>query len=152
MKRHPALVPLSHHHQNALVLAKKLRAANDQTTLEERRSLAKSVLEFWEGHGRDHFREEEEILLPIWAKYEDPWSAPVEGMLRDHIAIRCMVQTVDAFLAEENAPETKLLNGLGERLDSHIRLEEHEVFEMAQAAIPEKDLRMIQELILSFEE
>src|SRR5690625_638029 len=71
LKRHESLQPLSRHHMEALHLALKLRRAGTEKsdlTLEE---LQQELKNFWEPNGQEHFREEEEILLPTYAQYKD---------------------------------------------------------------------------------
>ncbi len=140
MKRHSALVPLSSHHQNALVLAKKLQSIDTRTLDESRHSHAQAVIEFWNLNGQEHFRQEEEVLLPIWAKYEDIWCPQVERMLREHIRIRSLIDTLQVDLENETVPAAENLLDLGKTLEGHIRLEEHEIFERVQQAVPDWDL------------
>jgi DNA-binding NarL/FixJ family response regulator len=60
MKRSEALTPLSHDHHQALVAAQQLRRAEDPE------AATAAFLEFWRGQGSQHFRIEEDILLPAW--------------------------------------------------------------------------------------
>ena len=64
MKRHPALVPLSHDHHRTLVRARELReaAAGDG---EARRAASARFLRHYAGHVVRHFREEEELVFPL---------------------------------------------------------------------------------------
>jgi hypothetical protein len=56
MKRSAAIASLSRDHHEALVVAQKLRRATDATAVEARAAL----LDYWTGHGRLHFRLEED--------------------------------------------------------------------------------------------
>ena len=67
MKRTAALQPLSRDHHQALSVAQKLRRADAGTAP----GVRDAFLEFWRSHGRDHFRSEEEILLPAFAGHGD---------------------------------------------------------------------------------
>ncbi|WP_228550225.1 hypothetical protein [Salinibacillus xinjiangensis] len=59
IQRHDSLYPLSHHHHHALFLALKLKRIGTE----------KSELKyFWEKDGNQHFRDEEEIVLPVFAQ------------------------------------------------------------------------------------
>ena len=60
MKRSAALASLSRDHHQALVVAQQLRRATDATAAEARAAF----LAYWAGHGRLHFRLEEELLFP----------------------------------------------------------------------------------------
>ena len=71
MKRSDELAPLSRDHHQALFVAMKLKRAEADG--------AEAFLGFIAAHGGDHFRIEEEILLPAWIA-SDPgarvrWSA-----------------------------------------------------------------------------
>ena len=58
MKRSDELAPLSRDHHQALFVAMKLKRAEADG--------AEAFLGFIAAHGGDHFRIEEEILLPAW--------------------------------------------------------------------------------------
>lgn len=60
MKRHPALESLSRDHHHALVVAQRLKRPTDSTAADARAAF----LQYWQADGREHFREEEEVLLP----------------------------------------------------------------------------------------
>ena len=72
VKRHVALHPLSQHHHFALMAALFIRralkapAAGRKKTLER---VVRKFLRFWKKAGQQHFREEEEVLLPAWSKH-----------------------------------------------------------------------------------
>jgi hypothetical protein len=59
MKRHPALIPLSHDHHRALVEARRLRAADAP----ESAAAATAFLRFFADETIPHFRQEEELLF-----------------------------------------------------------------------------------------
>ena len=75
MKRAKALRPLSREHLLALHAAKVLREGDD---LE---AVAEVFFDFWENGGQDHFRIEEEVLLPHWARFAEVDRAGVSRML-----------------------------------------------------------------------
>jgi hypothetical protein len=84
MKRSKALASLSRDHHRALVVAQKLRRATDATAREAR----DAFLAYWTGHGRQHFRLEEELLFPAYAGYGDPHDPLVLRALGQHVMIR----------------------------------------------------------------
>ena len=84
MKRSRALASLSRDHHQALVIAQKLRRA-DVAGAEEART---AFLAYWSEHGSEHFRLEEELLLPAYAAHGDPHHPLVLEALGDHVAIR----------------------------------------------------------------
>src|SRR5699024_5792064 len=87
IKRHETLKPLSRHHMEGLHLALKLKRAGTEKsklTLEE---IRKEAGEFWNPNGQNHFREEEEILLPAYAQYADINDATVIDVLLDRKSV-----------------------------------------------------------------
>lgn len=132
MKRSEALASLSRDHHQALAIAQKLRRAAPATATYVR----EAFLAYWTAHGRTHFRLEEEILLPAYARYGDAHDPLVLRVLADHVAIR---QRADALAASATiAPEA--LHELGVRLAAHVRLEERELFPLIERAVPAPEL------------
>ncbi len=68
MKRHAGLRRFSDDHHQGLVNARRLKraAAGEETELAD---AAGDFLEFWRRDTRLHFREEEEVLLPVLARH-----------------------------------------------------------------------------------
>jgi hemerythrin-like domain-containing protein len=133
MKRHPALVPFSRDHHHALVIARRLRRATTQTASET----ARAFLAHWDAEQKQHFRLEEELLLPAYAAHGPPDHPAVIRMLLDHMLIRR-----DADLLA-NAPPLELLHDLGARLAAHVEMEEHELFPLIEKTIPEPELNSL---------
>jgi iron-sulfur cluster repair protein YtfE (RIC family) len=127
VKRHPALQQLSRDHHQALVVAQALKRAGKDTAEDAH----KRFLDYWETEGREHFREEEEILLPALARFTDLDQPIVARVLVDHIRIRA--------LAEQQA-EVGRLHELGSQLEQHIRREERELFALIEREIPDQEL------------
>jgi hemerythrin-like domain-containing protein len=130
MKRHPALAPLSRDHHHALVLARRLRRADEHDAA----AAAEAFLEHWMEEERLHFRLEEEVLLPAYAAHGDLDHPAVIRTLLDHVRIRRDV----ARLTGGAQPE--LLHELGARLADHVKLEEHELFPLVERTVPEPAL------------
>jgi hypothetical protein len=139
MKRHRALQPLSRDHHVALVAAQRLRRANEGDATSAR----EAFLEFWHEHGADHFRVEEEVLLPAAAGWIDPEAECVVRMLVDHVRIRAAAQRLE----HEAGPTLDELHHLGSALERHVRLEEREVFPLIEAAMPELEAERLVELV-----
>ncbi|WP_347861301.1 hemerythrin domain-containing protein [Salimicrobium sp. PL1-032A] len=138
MKRHEALVPLSHHHHHGLVLARKLKKMEEKDKFRE---MLKEIDAYWETDGKYHFREEEEILLPLYSCYASiEEDADVQKMLTDHTVIRGLVLTI----RREKRYDHELFKELGERIYDHIRLEERVIYPKIEKAIPEKELLKVQ--------
>jgi mannose-6-phosphate isomerase-like protein (cupin superfamily) len=114
MKRHPALIPLSHDHHHALVCARRLRQGD-----------ADGFAEFFAHDLSRHFRQEEELFFPLLAEVgADP--PELAQALVEHARIRA--------LARRPTP------ALGELMEAHVRLEERVIFETIQRAVPDERL------------
>jgi hemerythrin-like domain-containing protein len=145
MKRHPELHPLSEHHHHVLVLALEIRRAAESSApdrCQRLRRLAESTLRFWDESGQTHFAEEEQVLLPRYARHfpldQDP---EIMRMLADHAAIRAQIDDVKESLARSSVPEP--LIELGRMLHDHVRLEEDRIFPRIEKALNEIELNSI---------
>jgi hypothetical protein len=141
MKRHRALQPLSRDHHVALVAAQRLRRAEDAA------AARRAFLEFWEEHGAQHFRVEEDVLLPVAAGWIEPEAEPVVRMLVDHVRIRALALRLEG----DREPALETLHELGGMLEGHVRLEEREVFPLIEAAMPEAEAERLAELVMRAE-
>jgi len=135
IKRHDSLQPLSRHHMIGLHVALKLsRAGTDKSriSLEE---ILQDAEDFWVPDGKEHFREEEEILLPAYAQYADIHDPLITEMLLEHVLIRSQMEQL--LLHKLSLPQ---MRELGTLLDAHIRQEERVIFPMIEKALPEEAL------------
>ena len=132
MKRSEALAHLSRDHHQGLVVAQRLRRATPATAGAERAAF----LEFWTTDGHAHFRAEEELLLPAFARHEPPTHEAVVRVLTDHVDLRRRA----ADLAAEPTPACEDLHALGDRLHEHIRHEERVLFPLIEAALSTDEL------------
>lgn len=123
MKRDPRLRGLSSDHHQALVLAQLLRRAS---TPEERALAAATLVERFERELEPHFRLEELRLLPALREVGE--HAMVERTEIDHAYLR-------EGVARVKRGEEVDLRAYGTRLDAHVRFEERELFERAQACL-----------------
>jgi mannose-6-phosphate isomerase-like protein (cupin superfamily) len=124
MKRHPALVALSHDHHHALVEARRLRraAAGDN----EPAAAAAAFRRFFAAVTVPHFREEEETLFPLLVDAEEARPLLVAALL-DHQRLHALTAALD-----DSADVRRSMRELGERLEAHIRLEERELFPLIE--------------------
>jgi hemerythrin-like domain-containing protein len=143
MKRAPELRDLSDHHHQGLLQARRLRRAAtavEGTSLEE---TSEAFLKFWQEGTTAHFREEEEVLLPILARYGgEIASGPVVEMLGQHARIRGLVMELSDEV-RNGVVRPATLKGIGELLETHIRLEEREVFPIIEETLPEEALKEV---------
>jgi hemerythrin-like domain-containing protein len=124
MKRAEALRPLSREHLNALHAAKVLREGKDLEAVTD------VFFDFWESEGQRHFRIEEEVLLPHWARYGEVDQPGVARMLREHLVIRREALRLKAGEASlEEAQE------LGRLLHDHVRFEERRLFQIVEETL-----------------
>ena len=122
MKRVEALRPLSREHLVALTVAKHLRATADPA------AASADFLNFWKEEGRNHFRVEEEVLLPVWALHAEVAREGVIRMLDEHREIR-----KEALRLQEGPASLEQLRLLGVLLHDHVRFEERELFPLVEA-------------------
>jgi len=144
MKRHPSLHPLSQHHHFALIQALEMRRAAEAPT--EKRAAAvmrhaEKFVRFWHKTGRAHFRQEEEVLLPAYARHTRlDRDAEVMRILADHAEIRAAALDFEGRLAAKIPIEAEEMARLGKLLHDHVRLEENEVFPRIEKALGEEQL------------
>ena len=134
MQRHPGLRDLSSDHHHALVQAQRLQrgAAADEAT---RLKSVAEFLQFWHEHAQRHFSEEEQALLPYFARWGELNQEPIHQMLREHALIRR-----DASLLEAGDYNESTCHDFGAQLEAHVRLEERVIFPLIEAALPEAAL------------
>ena len=143
MKRHPGLQALSQHHHFALIQALLMRRATQAPVARRAaalRQVAQTFLHFWKKTGQQHFREEEEVLLPAYARHapldQDPAAMRV---LAEHAQIRAHIQQLETSLEAGSIGEEEVA-ALARTLHDHIRLEENELFPRIEAALGEAEL------------
>lgn len=131
MKRSDELAPLSREHHVALEVALLLKRASAADAAQAQ----EAFLAFFEREGRDHFRAEEELLLPAFAPYAGDGDADVARVLDEHREIirRAQRLTSAAGSAED-------LRELGELLGDHVRHEERTLFPRVEAALAPQEL------------
>ena len=142
MKRHPSLRKFSDDHHGGLVQARRLRraAAGEEGPPAE---VARAFLRFWDEDTSPHFREEEEVLLAVFARHGGDLTAePIQKMVADHARIRSLVMGL-CEEAKSDRVERETLREIGDRLEAHIRLEERRVFPMIERLLPEEALREV---------
>ncbi len=150
MKRHAGLHPLSQHHHFALTQALLMRRAAEAPASRRAAALrqaAEKFLSFWKKAGEQHFREEEELLLPAYARHTPLEQEPVVArMLTEHAKIRGQIQQLQTAL--ESSPEARLpieegVATLARALYDLIRYEENEVFPRIERALGDAELQAL---------
>ena len=134
MKRSEALRPLSHDHHQGLFAALQLKRARPETAASARQAF----IDFFEREGARHFRVEEELLLPAYARHAESDEPAIVRVLTDHVELR---RGQDLQAGAD--PDLGALRELGERLERHIRFEERELFPMIEKALPPDELERL---------
>ena len=135
MRRSEFLQALSREHHQGLYVALQLIRATPDTQEEARRAF----LEFWRTEGRQHFRIEEEILLPAYARHRPVDEPAVVRVLTDHIELRRLATDV----GDEQTASVDRLHELGSKLQRHIRHEERTLFPAIERALPDGERQQL---------
>jgi hemerythrin-like domain-containing protein len=135
MKRSEALRTLSHQHHQGLFAALQLKRADRETAADARQAF----IDFFEREGARHFRIEEELLLPAFARHAGCDEPAIVRLLTEHVELRRRGQDLEA----EADPDEGALRELGERLERHIRFEERVLFPMIEDALPPDELERL---------
>lgn len=126
MKRCPELQDLSREHHTALQLALQLKRAavsGDEARIE---AACLRVRDVFARELLPHFREEEDCLLPQLAGAGA--NAVVARTLIEHRALQRLVRELEI-------PDPEVLLRFAELMAEHVRFEERELFELAEALL-----------------
>ena len=136
IKRSKELVPLSKDHHEGLLFGWKIKEGlKNGTPLTE---IAAFIQWFWQADLEEHFRKEEQVLVPLLPK-DDPL---VQRMLEEHQSLEAlvhlcaMVQDEDIFLQ------------LADGLHQHIRFEERVLFQWVEKVVAPDQLEAASPLLL----
>jgi quercetin dioxygenase-like cupin family protein/hemerythrin-like domain-containing protein len=143
MKRHPALVPLSHDHHHALVQVRRLRRAAARGA-SERREAAAAFLAFFARATRRHFRDEEERLFPLLVDADEPATELLTWALLEHQQLHALANALDCEVAAGDASAAQM-HRLARTLDEHIRFEERVLFPLLEQVATPAALRRLGE-------
>jgi iron-sulfur cluster repair protein YtfE (RIC family) len=133
MLRDKSLVPLSHQHHDALFLCVRIERAHAAADFDPGVWQAEIQHKFEESIC-GHFEAEEKILFPEAARFPELQSL-IRDLLRDHDTLRgyfsrAVAKTLDA----------DTLLSFADKLSTHIRKEERELFERCQQLMPPEQL------------
>jgi hemerythrin-like domain-containing protein/SAM-dependent methyltransferase len=113
-----------------------------------RQKIVDDFVHFWDQEAQRHFCEEEQALLPYFARWGDLQAEPIQQMLREHVLIRR-----DAQLIKENAECTEeFFIAAGKLLEGHVRLEERVVFPLIEASLPEHALDALPATLIAWQQ
>jgi len=142
MKRHPALIPLSSDHHQALLLAQLLKK-----TAPEYKGLPKDPIgkmnyakELYINELDQHFREEEELVFPYLKNKDKEINELVTEILSEHKILKNSILTLN-----DNEQLIDELDKIGFLLEAHIRKEERVLFEKIPKVLSEEELEIIKQ-------
>jgi hemerythrin-like domain-containing protein len=134
MKRDLGFWGLTSDHHHALVLARRARLASEGTGPVSPEAAWREVVDDWRASIAAHFDAEERLLLPALGRVGE--SALVARTLAEHAGLRRVI-------GEPPEDRREALERFAELLDAHVRFEERELFEIAQARLTPGELDAI---------
>lgn len=140
MRRHEALIPLTHDHHHALVQVRKLKSAAKGSE-DVRRATAEEFIDFFFEETLNHFHEEERVIGPLVA-YEDEIRVTWERLLQEHVLIHALVLGLQRE-NDQGVASADTLRELATTLQRHIRLEEKVLFPLIQTVVDDAALQEI---------
>lgn len=117
------MVPLSKEHHEGLLFAWKIRQGLRNGTGHP--LIAEYVQWFWKAELQEHFRKEEEVLVP----HLPPDNSLVLQMLEEHQQLEALVRIC------EMVADADIFEQLAEGINNHIRFEERILFPFAEKFI-----------------
>ncbi len=136
MKRHEALIPLSHDHHEALLVALRLKkggpASSHDPWPEDPAMQREALFLFANRDLYPHFSLEEELLFPACSGSEGELRTLATALAQEHQLMRSVlddVKTSDIALLPEK------LQGFGFLLEAHVRKEERSFFPLLEEQI-----------------
>lgn len=140
MKRHSCLIALSHDHHHGLLLAQLIKkdAPPYKTLPQTTESKIEYALYAWTNELKKHFYNEEKILFPFIKGRDNSLDELIIKILEEHKSLKYLFMNLE--LAENKIEH---LNEIGEMLESHIRLEERQLFQKIQEVFRENELDLL---------
>ena len=144
MKRHISLTPLSREHHAGLLLAKLLQKGAPAYKGLPTDSIGKAAyaIQFYRDELIDHFKLEENVLLPAIKGVNPILDAMSVTIVDEHSQIRLLFEMIHQAENLEN-----YLDVLGTSLELHIRKEEREFFPLIQDTCNEALLAELTQLL-----
>jgi len=130
-RRHESLIPLSHEHHDALMLAWRLLTGNLSRREPELR--ARHVNAFFEYRLINHMRLEEELLYPACRAVLGVEASLIDVLLSDHRELQAKAAAIKAGAHDQVESFCVLL-------ERHIRTEERQLFMLAQNRLTPAEL------------
>lgn len=115
---------------NGLIQARNLMRSSEQG-IPERKHAVDAFVFAWRSEIREHFADEERLLLPLCSR-----PALGEQLLAEHRVLRALAERCERE-PDVIAADTGLVQRVGQLLNDHIRWEERVFFEALQDDQPE---------------
>ena len=136
MPRHSTLIPLSHDHHEALLIALRLKkggptSQHDHLWQTDIKKQVHSLQLFFERELLPHFTIEEEILFPVASTIPELQDT-IKNLLAQHQMMREAMRDISHVNDETRLK--KELADFGALLESHVRIEERELFPKLEEA------------------
>ena len=141
MKRHKALQSLSQEHHHGLLLAQLIKKGSPEYKGLPSTNADKKLytINFFVQNLIPHFKKEEEILFPLSIKKNPNIEKLVKELVEQHREIYVLIDKLKLSLEPENE-----LDELGKLLETHIRKEERELFQMIQEVLSEDEFEKLE--------
>jgi hemerythrin-like domain-containing protein len=133
MLRDPNLIPLSHQHQHALALCVRIERASPVGDADLDAWQSEVALQF-RNEIAVHFAAEEQVVFSAAVRFKE-LAGLVGDLLAEHVQLRALFAR-----AQERKLSSAELLALAQRLSTHIRKEERQLFEMLQQLLPAEQL------------
>ena len=134
MVRHQSLIPISREHRDGLMLAWRLRIGDLSRRDVELR--VKHAIAFYDTRLVRHFEAEEQALFPAVRAALGAEAALLDRLVREHRELSDKANSLRAGQQGE-------LRGFCDLLESHIRTEERQLFELIQGKMEPAELEAV---------
>ena len=129
LKRHPALRPLSKEHHFSLLICCKITRGLELNIDPDR--IGNFLINAWHQQISHHFNIEEKYVFPILGSE----NKLAHEAIAEHRAIKRLIL---------NEPHTvKSLNRIEEKMESHIRMEERQLFPLIQSIATDEEMEYV---------
>lgn len=144
MKRHLQLQSLSRQHHNGLLIALLLSKGIKKKA--DRLEMASFIAHNWETELKQHFHQEEVVLLPVLIRKNFD-AALIEKLIAEHRMLSGLAH--DALTGTIELPQIEFFASL---LTEHIRFEERQFFPAVEKLLSDEEMEDIGELLKETDE
>lgn len=132
MKRHVELQPLSRQHHNGLLAALLLKKGIKKAA--PPKEMAAFIADFWYKDLEDHFKAEEDFLLPAVATVGFDQQL-IDTLKEEHRLLRSYI-----YMLQDDPLNVEIIEKFHLLLEQHIRFEEKQFFPEAEKLLKEEQL------------